>query len=88
MAQALAYRQRAHDAAMLLDEFERMNERGEPFSAKDLAVNGRDAIDRGVPEGPLIGGDAEAPPRGSGRRLAEKREDALLARLDELARRD
>lgn len=88
MAQAPAYRQRAHDAAMLLDEFERMNEEGEPFSAKDLAVNGRDAIDRGVPEGPLIGAMLKRLLEEVADGSLRNERDALLARLDELARLD
>lgn len=84
MAQAPEYHQRARDAALLLEAFNELQEQGEPFSVKDLAINGHDVIERGVPAGPSVGALLNRLFSEVSEGSVKNERDDLLARLEEL----
>ena len=84
MAQAPEYHQRARDAALLLEAFNELQEQGEPFSVKDLAINGHDVIERGVPAGPSVGALLNRLFLEVSEGSVKNERDDLLARLEEL----
>ena len=84
MAQAPEYHQRARDAALLLEAFDELQEQGEPFSVKDLAINGHDVIERGVSAGPSVGALLNRLFSEVSEGSVKNERDDLLARLEDL----